>query len=92
MTKRSMMAAVALALLACPAVMTQAKEPEWVTNSHGLTESVMTMRVRGDLTFGPDGVVKEHHIATKLDPKVAASAAAKAIFITRGSPSPCGQG
>lgn len=71
MTKRTMLATLMLAALACPAAMTQAKEPELVTNSHGLTETVMTMRVRGDLTFGPDGVVKEHHVATKLDPKMA---------------------
>ena len=70
MIKRTMMAGLALVLLAGPA-MTQAKEPELVTDSRGLTESVMTMRVRGDLTFGTDGVVKEHHIATQLDPKVA---------------------
>ena len=70
MTKRSTMAGLVLALLAGPAAMTQAKEPQLVTNDRGLTETVMTMRVRGDLTFGPDGVVKEHHIATKLDPKM----------------------
>ncbi|PNS08563.1 hypothetical protein Lysil_0192 [Lysobacter silvestris] len=62
---------LALAMLACPAMMAQANEPQLVTNDRGLTETVMTMRVRGDLTFGPDGVVKEHHIATKLDPKMA---------------------
>lgn len=66
------MVALALVLLAGPAAMMQAKESQLVTNDHGLTESVMTMRVRGDLTFGPDGVVKEHHVATKLDPAVAA--------------------
>lgn len=71
MAKRLRMTAFALALLAGPVLTTQAKEPELVTNTHGLTESVMTMRVRGDLVFGPDGVVKEQHIATKLDPKVA---------------------
>ena len=69
MIKRTMMAGLALVLLAGPA-MAQAKEPELVTNDRGLTDSVMTMRVRGDLTFGPDGVVKEHHIVTKLDPKM----------------------
>ncbi|PNS08562.1 hypothetical protein [Solilutibacter silvestris] len=73
MTKRTILAvAVALAALTCPAAVTQAKEPPaLVTSDRGLTESVLTMRVRGDLTFGPDGVVKEHHITTKLDPKVA---------------------
>lgn len=70
MMKQSMMA-LAL-MLVCPVAMTQAKEPALVTNDRGLTESVMTMQVRGDLTFGTDGVVKEHHIATKLDPKIAA--------------------
>jgi len=65
-----MVKALALALLVCPAMRTQAKEPELVTNSRGLTETVMTMRVRGDLIFGPDGMVKEHHIETKLDPKM----------------------
>lgn len=69
--KRSILATLLLAALACPAAMTQAKEPGLVTFDRGLTESVMTMRVRGDLTFGPDGVVKEHHIATKLGPGVA---------------------
>lgn len=73
MAKRSMVAGLALALLACPVAMTLAKEPPaLVTSDHGLTESVMTMRVRGDLTFGTDGVVKEYHVATRLDPAVAA--------------------
>src|SRR5580765_6358854 len=72
MMERSMLAAaVALAALACPALVTQAKEQQLVTNDRGLTESVMTMRVTGDLVFGTDGVVKEHHVATKLDPKTA---------------------
>lgn len=71
MAKRTVLAALALVLLAGPAAMTQAKEPGLVTFDRGLTESVMTMRVRGDLTFGPDGLVKEHHIATKLGPEVA---------------------
>lgn len=72
MTKRSMMAGLVLALLTGSAAMTQAKEPQLVTNDRGLTETVMTMRVRGDLTFGIDGLVKEHHVATKLDPEMAA--------------------
>ncbi len=72
MIRQPMAAALAL-LLAGPITMVQAKEPPaLVTSDHGLTESVMTMRVRGDLTFGPDGVVREHHVATKLDPAVAA--------------------
>ncbi|MBW8823432.1 MAG: hypothetical protein JF567_04220 [Xanthomonadales bacterium] len=71
MIKRSMMTGLALALLASPLAMTRAEELKLVTNSHGLTETVMTMRIRGDLTFGPDGMVKEHHIATRLDPDVA---------------------
>ncbi len=74
MAKRSMVAGLALALLACPVAMTLAKEPPaLVTSDHGLTESVMTMRVRGDLEFGPDGTVKQHHVVTKLtDPNIVA--------------------
>lgn len=70
--KSGIAAAFALALMV-GSTMTQAKEPELVRNSKGLTDTVLTMRVRGDLTFGPDGVIKEHHLSTtKLDPVVAA--------------------
>ncbi len=60
MAKRSMAAAFALVLLAGSAAMAQPKEKEeLVSDSRGLTETVMTMRVPGWLVFGPDGKVKK---------------------------------
>lgn len=71
MIKRSVAAAMLAASAGFP-LMTQAGGPAVVPEDHGLTETVMTMRVRGDLTFGTDGVVREHHVATRLDPRLAA--------------------
>lgn len=71
MNKRSMGAVLALVLLAGMAASVHAREADVLSDSHGPTETVLTMRARGDLTFGPDGAVKEYRIATTLDPKTA---------------------
>ena len=44
------------------------------------------------LNITPAAVAGCSWAMAKLDTNVATNAAAKAIFITRGSPSPCGQG
>lgn len=70
MKKRSMIVGLVLAALSCSVVKTQAKEPELVTNSHGLTETVSTMRVLGSLTYGPDGKVTNFKWNSVGDPAI----------------------
>lgn len=68
--KRYLAAALALLTMFCPVAMTQAKEQGEAGNSQGLTETVSTMRVIGELTFGPDGKVTKFNWREVNDPAV----------------------
>ncbi|MGG6463218.1 hypothetical protein [Solilutibacter silvestris] len=69
--KRGIFAAFVLAVMACPVMKVQAEDRNNTTVVQASAETVMTMRVRGEIMIGSDGLVKSHRIETQVDPKIA---------------------